>query len=251
MGQTESNLGIIPGYGGTQRLPRLIGRTKALEYLMLGTQIPAAECLAHRTGEPAVQGRRDAQRRQGAGAASWPSGRRWPPRPSSRRWTRGWSRRWRARSTSRSTPSCRRCAARMRPRASRPSSPSASPSSRALGAMDLGIAGKVALVTGGARSLGKADAIAAGRRGLQGRHRRPQRRGGGGDRQGDRRPRRLRPRLRVRHPGHGPGAGHRGAHRARAGARRHLREQRGHDLHGRPAQGHARRGLGVQPRPST
>jgi len=46
MGQTESNLGIIPGYGGTQRLPRLIGRTKALEYLLLGTQIPAQECLA-------------------------------------------------------------------------------------------------------------------------------------------------------------------------------------------------------------
>ena len=46
MGQTESNLGIIPGYGGTQRLPRLIGRTKALEYLLLGTQISAAECLA-------------------------------------------------------------------------------------------------------------------------------------------------------------------------------------------------------------
>jgi enoyl-CoA hydratase/carnithine racemase len=46
MGQTESNLGIIPGYGGTQRLPRLVGRTKALEFLLLGTQIPAAECLA-------------------------------------------------------------------------------------------------------------------------------------------------------------------------------------------------------------
>jgi enoyl-CoA hydratase len=46
MGQTESTLGIIPGYGGTQRLPRLIGRTKALEFLILGTQIPAAECLA-------------------------------------------------------------------------------------------------------------------------------------------------------------------------------------------------------------
>jgi enoyl-CoA hydratase/carnithine racemase len=45
MGQTESNLGIIPGYGGTQRLPRLIGRTKALEFLILGTQIPATECL--------------------------------------------------------------------------------------------------------------------------------------------------------------------------------------------------------------
>jgi enoyl-CoA hydratase/carnithine racemase len=46
MGQTESSLGIIPGYGGTQRLPRLIGRTKALEFLLLGTQIPAPECLA-------------------------------------------------------------------------------------------------------------------------------------------------------------------------------------------------------------
>lgn len=45
MGQTESNLGILPGYGGTQRLPRLIGRGLALEHLLLGTQIPAAECL--------------------------------------------------------------------------------------------------------------------------------------------------------------------------------------------------------------
>ena len=45
MGQTESNLGIIPGYGGTQRLPRLIGRTKALEFLILGTQIPGADAL--------------------------------------------------------------------------------------------------------------------------------------------------------------------------------------------------------------
>ena len=46
IGQTESNLGIIPGFGGTQRLPRLIGRTKALEYLILGTQMPAADALA-------------------------------------------------------------------------------------------------------------------------------------------------------------------------------------------------------------
>ncbi|HXJ82670.1 MAG TPA: enoyl-CoA hydratase-related protein [Candidatus Methylomirabilis sp.] len=44
MGQTESNLGIIPGYGGTQRFPRLVGRGVALEHLILGTQIPAAEC---------------------------------------------------------------------------------------------------------------------------------------------------------------------------------------------------------------
>jgi enoyl-CoA hydratase/carnithine racemase len=45
-GQTETNLGIIPGFGGTQRMPRLIGRTKALEFMLLGTQVPAAECLA-------------------------------------------------------------------------------------------------------------------------------------------------------------------------------------------------------------
>ncbi len=44
MGQTESNLGITPGYGGTQRLPRLIGRGLALEHLILGSQIPAQEC---------------------------------------------------------------------------------------------------------------------------------------------------------------------------------------------------------------
>ena len=46
MGQTESNLGIIPGFGGTQRMTRLIGRTKALEFMILGTQVPAAECQA-------------------------------------------------------------------------------------------------------------------------------------------------------------------------------------------------------------
>ena len=45
IGQTETNLGIIPGFGGTQRLPRLIGRTKALELLILGTQITAPEAL--------------------------------------------------------------------------------------------------------------------------------------------------------------------------------------------------------------
>jgi enoyl-CoA hydratase len=48
MGQTESNLGLIPGYGGTQRYPRLIGRGLALEHLILGTQLSAAEC--HRVG---------------------------------------------------------------------------------------------------------------------------------------------------------------------------------------------------------
>jgi enoyl-CoA hydratase len=48
LGQPEINLGIIPGYGGTQRLARLIGRGRALELLLTGDQISAAE--AHRLG---------------------------------------------------------------------------------------------------------------------------------------------------------------------------------------------------------
>jgi enoyl-CoA hydratase len=48
LGQPEVKLGIIPGYGGTQRLPRLVGRGRALEILLSGEPIDAAE--AHRTG---------------------------------------------------------------------------------------------------------------------------------------------------------------------------------------------------------
>lgn len=40
-GQPEVNLGLIPGYGGTQRLPRLIGRSAALEILMTGEMLSA------------------------------------------------------------------------------------------------------------------------------------------------------------------------------------------------------------------
>jgi len=47
-GQPEVNLGIVPGYGGTQRLPQLIGRGRAMEYLMTGDMINAAD--AYRMG---------------------------------------------------------------------------------------------------------------------------------------------------------------------------------------------------------
>ena len=48
LGQPEVKLGIVPGYGGTQRLPRLVGRGRALELLLSGEPIDAAE--AHRIG---------------------------------------------------------------------------------------------------------------------------------------------------------------------------------------------------------
>jgi enoyl-CoA hydratase len=42
-GQPEVKLGLIPGYGGTQRLPRLVGRGRALQLLLTGEMIDAQE----------------------------------------------------------------------------------------------------------------------------------------------------------------------------------------------------------------
>ncbi|ADI01269.1 MAG TPA: enoyl-CoA hydratase/isomerase family protein [Syntrophothermus lipocalidus] len=48
VGLPEINLGVLPGAGGTQRLPRLIGASKAKEMLLIGEPVPAEE--AYRLG---------------------------------------------------------------------------------------------------------------------------------------------------------------------------------------------------------
>jgi enoyl-CoA hydratase/carnithine racemase len=46
-GQPEINLGIVPGFGGTQRLPRLVGPAKALEMNTTGESISAEDAYEH------------------------------------------------------------------------------------------------------------------------------------------------------------------------------------------------------------
>lgn len=56
LGQPELKLGIVPGFGGTQRLPRLVGKARALEMLLTGDPIGAEEAraigLVNRVVEP-------------------------------------------------------------------------------------------------------------------------------------------------------------------------------------------------------
>ena len=63
-GQPEITLGIMPGMGGTQRLPRAIGKAKAMDMILTGRMMDAAE--AERAG-PRLAGR--AGRRPDGGGA--------------------------------------------------------------------------------------------------------------------------------------------------------------------------------------
>jgi len=67
LGQPEINLGIIPGWGGTQRLPRLISKGKAIEIILTGDQITAQEAKALGLVNLVVPG--DAVMRQAKGLA--------------------------------------------------------------------------------------------------------------------------------------------------------------------------------------
>ena len=74
-GQPEVKLGIIPGFGGTQRLPRLVGTEKALEMNLIGDAISAEEAAVLRARQPrrprprAVRRRRCSWARKLAGQA--------------------------------------------------------------------------------------------------------------------------------------------------------------------------------------
>jgi enoyl-CoA hydratase len=60
LGLPEVGLGLIPGYGGTQRLPRLIGQGRAFDLILTGRHVPADEALqmglVNRVADDALEG---------------------------------------------------------------------------------------------------------------------------------------------------------------------------------------------------
>jgi len=61
LGQPEIKLGLIPGYGGTQRLPRLVGQGAALKMLLTGAMVDAAEALRIGLVDEVVAGNSEAK----------------------------------------------------------------------------------------------------------------------------------------------------------------------------------------------
>jgi hypothetical protein len=158
LGLPEIKLGLIPGYGGTQRLPRAVGEARALEMILTAKALDAQTALAW---SPAASWRAMPLPRASLSRASSPATAcpRWDLR----------ARRCSARSTRRCTRACgsrptsrrSRSRPRTRPRAWPPSSPSASPRSRTAE-----MAGKVIAVTGASRGIGAAIAAELVRRGF-------------------------------------------------------------------------------------
>ena len=62
LGQPEIQLGVIPGAGGTQRLPRLVGPARAKDIIFTGRFVGAEEALRDRPGRPGGAGRRGLRR---------------------------------------------------------------------------------------------------------------------------------------------------------------------------------------------
>ncbi len=91
LGQPEILLGIIPGAGGTQRLSRLVGPSKAKDLIYTGRFVDAAECAADRPGRQGRPGRRGVRRGRRLGRRSSRRAPRWRcGRPRSRS-TPGWA----------------------------------------------------------------------------------------------------------------------------------------------------------------
>ena len=141
LGQPEILLGIIPGAGGTQRLPRLVGPARAKDLIFSGRMVKAAE--AHAIGlvdlvvpdDAVYQAAVDMVQRYAAGPASRCAR---PSRPSTTASTWTWPPAWR--SSGCSSPRCSAprtsepaCAASWSTAPARPPSPAADPSARARG----------------------------------------------------------------------------------------------------------------------